>query len=75
MPAIDRKLKDQFDEKFELAGAFRWQLEIINDLEWITPANLRYRKILHHNGFSTGRVENNSIQRAGERAPKIQVQR
>ena len=35
--AIDRKVKDQFkDEKFEITGAFRRQMEVITELEWIT---------------------------------------
>jgi len=34
---IDQKLKEQFkEEKFEFTGAFRRQMEIINELEWIT---------------------------------------
>jgi DNA polymerase (family 10) len=34
---LDQKLKEQFKgEKFEFTGAFRRQMEIINELEWIT---------------------------------------
>lgn len=34
---LDQKLKEQFkEEKFEFTGAFRRQMEIINELEWIT---------------------------------------
>ncbi|MBS1975219.1 MAG: DNA polymerase/3'-5' exonuclease PolX [Bacteroidetes bacterium] len=35
--SIDKKLKENFaDEKFELTGEYKRQLEIINQLEWVT---------------------------------------
>jgi DNA polymerase (family 10) len=38
--SIDKKLKEKFpEEKFELSGEYRRQLEIINQLEWVTTVN------------------------------------
>jgi DNA polymerase (family 10) len=37
---IDKKLKEHFEgNKFELTGEWRRQLEIINELEWVTTAD------------------------------------
>lgn len=39
--AADQKLKQEFsNERFELTGEFRRQLEIIHQLEWVTTAGL-----------------------------------
>ena len=59
--AIDRKVKDQFkDEKFEITGAFRRQMEVITELEWVTscqPALLD--AFFHANKFlNEGQVRN-----------------
>jgi len=43
--AIDKKIKAQFpNDKFELTGEWRRQLEIINQLEWVTTAGAEVLK-------------------------------
>ena len=56
---ITDKLKKQFpDEKFELTGEFKRQLEIINKLEWITTtATVLLQNFFHANSFT---IENHS---------------
>ena len=53
--AIDQKLKQNFPgEKFEATGEYRRQIEIINQLEWVTtvdPTNLL--AFLEKEGYST----------------------
>ena len=59
--AIDRKVKDQFkDEKFEFSGAFRRQMEVINELDWITTCQPALLEIFFtENGFNNeGQVRN-----------------
>jgi len=52
--AIDKKLKEQFPgKKFELTGEWRRQLEIIDELEWITTADISDLKVfLEKNNFT-----------------------
>jgi len=59
--AIDRKVKDQFkDEKFEITGAFRRQMEVINELEWVTSCQpaLLDNFFLANNFLNEGQVGN-----------------
>jgi len=59
--AIDRKVKDQFkEEKFELTGAFRRQIEVINELEWVTTCQpvLLDNFFLANNFLNEGQVGN-----------------
>src|SRR4030095_9204165 len=70
--AIDRKVKDQFkDEKFELAGAFRRQMEVINELEWVTTCQpaLLDNFFLANNFLNEGQVENTIIFKGPENVP------
>jgi DNA polymerase (family 10) len=69
---LDRKLKKTFPEKkFELTGEFRRQLEIINQLEWITdvdPPSLQ--SFLSQSGFTinesgSDRIKVNSPENIG----------
>lgn len=52
--ATDKKLKEQFpDALFELSGEFRRQMEIINQLEWVTTAGLdRLQTFFQEAGFT-----------------------
>ncbi|HYF31677.1 MAG TPA: helix-hairpin-helix domain-containing protein [Chitinophagaceae bacterium] len=52
---VHRKVTDQFpDEKFELTGEFRRQLEVINKLEWITTCQpVQLQLFFEANGFNT----------------------
>src|SRR5580704_5273945 len=56
---IDSKLKKQFpNEKFELAGDFKRQLEIVTKLEWLTTtAIVILQNFFHANDFT---IENHS---------------
>ncbi|HEY4874979.1 MAG TPA: helix-hairpin-helix domain-containing protein, partial [Puia sp.] len=56
---IDGKLKKQFpNEKFELAGDFKRQLEIVTKLEWLTStAIVILQNFFHANDFT---IENHS---------------
>ncbi|HEX4372552.1 MAG TPA: helix-hairpin-helix domain-containing protein [Puia sp.] len=56
---IDEKLKKQFpNEKFELAGEFKRQLEIITKVEWLTTtAIVILQNFFHANNFT---IENHS---------------
>ena len=59
--ALDRKVKDQFqDEKFEITGAFRRQMEVIDELDWITTCQPALLEIFFtENGFNNeGQVRN-----------------
>jgi DNA polymerase (family 10) len=60
---IDKKIKDQFkDEKFELAGAFRRQMEVINELEWVTSCQpVLLESFFAANHFSNEGQVRNSI--------------
>jgi len=53
--AIDKKLKEHFTgNKFELTGEWRRQLEIINQLEWVTTADAASLKtFFEKNNFTT----------------------
>jgi DNA polymerase (family 10) len=65
---LDQKLKEHFsNEKFEFTGAFRRQLEIINELEWITtcpPALLE--NFFTENNFSNEGQNGNVIAFKGQ---------
>jgi DNA polymerase (family X) len=52
---VQKKLQKQFpDEKFELTGHFRRQLEIIDKLEWITTCQpVQLQLFFEANGFTT----------------------
>jgi DNA polymerase (family X) len=56
---IDEKLKKQFpNEKFELAGDFKRQLEIVTKIEWLTTtAIIILQNFFHANDFA---IENHS---------------
>jgi DNA polymerase (family 10) len=56
---IDNKLKKQFpNEKFELAGEFKRQLEIVTKVEWLTTtAIVILQNFFHANNFT---IENHS---------------
>jgi DNA polymerase (family 10) len=64
--AIDQKLKEQFPgKKFELTGEWRRQLEIIDELEWITTADIADLKtFLEKNNFT---AESASLPVTGEK--------
>lgn len=52
---VHKKLQKQFpDEKFELTGQFRRQLEVIDKLEWITTCQpVQLQLFFEANGFTT----------------------
>src|SRR5688572_10661290 len=59
--AIDKKVKNHFhDEKFEITGAFRRQMEVITELEWITTCQpaLLDNFFLLNNFLNEGQVNN-----------------
>jgi DNA polymerase (family X) len=60
---LDKKLKKNFpDNKFELTGEFRRQLEIINQLEWVTDVDpLALESFLSQAGFLVNESEGDRI--------------
>lgn len=66
--AIHKKLRKQFpDEKFELTGEFRRQLEVINKLEWVTSCQpVQLQLFFEANGFATDSQQTNDIAFRGE---------
>jgi DNA polymerase (family 10) len=61
--ATDKKLKAQFPEAlFELTGEFRRQMEIINQLEWVTTAdNKRLQAFFEEAGFTAAQASPEKI--------------
>ena len=66
--SIQNKLLKQFgNEKFELTGEFRRQLEVINKLEWITTCQpVQLQLFFEANGFATDNQQGNDITFRGE---------
>lgn len=66
--SIHNKLLKQFvNEKFELTGEFRRQLEVINKLEWITTCQpVQLQLFFEANGFATDNQQGNDITFRGE---------
>ena len=61
--SVDKKLKEYFSgNKFELAGEWRRQLEIINQLEWVTTADVAVLKtFFEKNNFTISAQDSGKI--------------
>lgn len=60
---VDTKLKTQFpDKQFELTGEFRRQLEVIDQLAWVTTASLEeLQPFFESNNFATTDTTENTL--------------
>ncbi len=70
--SVDKKLKEQFKSKqFEITGEFRRQLEVIDQLSWVTTATAaELQSFFEKNNFATtDKTENTLVVKGAENVP------